>query len=212
MSLKLPNYQTAPPGQWRYTVPETGQTFGPLPDLDALTTALRAHYTANGYPIPDDLRLLIEQQMCSSKQLTGYCVEEDGRTAATAAEPRVTFGKAVKVTFHTVSTGTKRLLGINTSVSQEQADRRAATCITCTENVDRENCAGCRVAMLRDLVVKIIGSRKTVCDSNLKVCRVCLCENRAKVWLPLAEIDKLTTPEEREKLPPHCWQRTERHS
>lgn len=201
MSLHFPNLTTAPPGQWRYTVPETGQTFGPVPDLDGLMTQLRAHYTANGYSVPPDLKAQVEAQMCASPLLQGYCVEGESEVTP----DRLTFGKIRKVTFHTVLTGTRRLLGLSTSVSQPEAERRASICVTCPENVDREDCSRCHIKTLAEIVVKIVGTRKTSFDSRLKVCRVCLCENRAAISVPLADLHNLMTPEEKAMLPSFCW-------
>lgn len=198
----LPTLDTPPAGWcggWCYRMPETGQDFGPYPDTGSLLDALRASYRANGYTAPFDLLARVEAYACA--QVPDQC---------TGSEPAApTLGALGHITYHMVAHGTKRLLGIDERVSAEQAERRAAVCVTCTENVPRTDCTNCNLQTLRDLVNKIVGGRKTPHDESLHVCRACLCELKSKVWLPLARLEAMSTVAEREHLPAHCWMRTE---
>jgi hypothetical protein len=201
MTAHLPNTTTAPPGQWKYRMPETGQMFGPSPDLEGLIIQLRASYKANGYDIPHNLPELIEAFICAD--VPNYCNGD--------APPSVDLRKLGAITYHTVMHSLKRFFGSDERVPQELAEKRAAICVTCTENVSRTDCTSCNLSSLRNAIVKIIGSRKTSFDDRLQVCRVCICEVRAKVHLPLSRLEKLSTESELEQLPAHCWQRTERN-
>lgn len=198
--LQLPNRVSAPPGGWRYRVPQTGQLFTAVNEFQLLDM-LKAHYRANGYPLPANLRQLIEEQICA--QHTDYCVESDGRSPLSPS-------KMAAIAFHLVKDGTARLLrGERQLVDQEVADRRAAVCVMCTENVPREGCSNCNMASIRDLVIRLVGKRGTRSGDALQVCRVCLCENQAKVHLPHATLKKIASKQEWEALPPTCWLKTE---
>lgn len=198
-TYQFPNRVTAPPGGWRYVTPESGQVFTGVNEAQLLDH-LRSHYRANNWDLPSNIRDLIEQQICEKQR--DYCVDTGGR-------PPVSPSKAAAVAFHLIKDYTLRLLNAPGRVQQEQADARAAVCATCTENVEREGCSNCNMGVLRDLVVKIKGNRVTKSEEQLKVCRVCLCENRAKVWLTLEDLKKLTNKQEWEALPTTCWMRTE---
>lgn len=197
-TLHLPNTSTAPPGQWKYVMPETGQAFGPSPSLDDLLAQLRASYRANGYDVPPNLAELIEAHICQRipEYCTGYAPPQAGP---------LTIGHMLSVTYHNVLVQTKRFIGIDERVPLAQAEARAAVCVSCSENVPRSDCSGCHQATLRNLVVRISGSRGTPYDDRLNVCRVCLCELRGKVHLPLARLLKLAGESEFARLPSHCW-------
>lgn len=198
-TLHFPNRVQAPPGGWRYKVPESGRMFYGTNEPELLMR-LDDYYRANQWQIPANIQDLIEQQIC--EQAGDYCVEQHGM-------PQVTQSKAAKVAFHLARDMTQRFIGIDRRVTQEQADARAGVCVGCTENVPREECSQCNSNVLRDLIVKITQRRETQYGEQLKVCRVCFCENRAKVWLQLDEVLKLTTQAEWNALPEHCWMKSE---
>jgi hypothetical protein len=114
------------------------------------------------------------------------------------------------VTFQTVWAGTKALATWwlkhgGEKVPQAVADSRAAVCADCPQNIDRVDCAGCTLAGIRDLLVRTVGDVKTASDEKLRVCKVCLCENKAKVWLPIDAIMRSISPEQMTNLPASCW-------
>lgn len=204
-TLHLPNTTTAPPKQWRYKMPETGQDFGPSPSLNDLLEQLRSSYRANGYDIPPNLTTLIEAYICND--IPEYCTGD--------APPQVgplSLGHMLSVTYHTVLAQSKRLLGATEQVPLAQAEKRASVCVTCSENVSRADCSGCHQATLRNLIIRIVGSRGTSYDDRLQVCRICLCENRAKVHLSLARLRAIAGDAEFSRLPAHCWMVTESQS
>lgn len=199
MTYSLPNKVTAPPGGWKYTVPESGQTFNGVNEAQLLEM-LGYHYRANNWELPSNIRELIENQICDRNR--DYCVDAGGR-------PPVSPSKALSVAFHLTKEFTSRFVGIDKRVTQERANERAAICVMCTENVPREECSQCNMGIVRDMIVRVAGSRGTPYDDRLNVCRVCLCENRATVHLDAQSLAALTNKQEWEALPSHCWKRKE---
>jgi hypothetical protein len=198
-ALHFPNRVQGPPGGWRYRVPETGQLFDAVTESHLLEKLVK-HYKANGLAVPANLPALVEHHICT--QATGYCVEHDGT-------PPVTPGQMATVAFHLVLEGTRKLVGIAERVTEEQATARALTCAACVENVPREGCSQCNMNTVRDLIVRTVGKRGTQHDDKLNVCRVCLCELRAKVHLPLSRLKAMATPEQWAALPGSCWMKQE---
>lgn len=198
----LPNLTNAPPGGWRYRVPETGQKFEGA-SLSGLIENLKAHYHANGYELPDSLPALIEAYVCG--EVGEYC---DGNASSLPKTERVT-GGGLAHTFHVVLQGTKTLIswvaGGGERVSQALADERAATCATCPENVNPEGCTGCNIAELLRIGEKVAGTRKTTSDASLNACRVCSCLLKAKVWIPHKNLWPHMSEEQKLRLPQACW-------
>lgn len=201
MTATLPNHVTAPPGSWRYKVPETGQVFSG-PSEHALITQLQAHYKANGYPIPspDELKPRIEAFICAA--VPDYC---------TGNEP----AKFVDgFSFHTVIYGTKTLSkwlfgsllkGERQFVSQGQANVRASVCVGCHFNDEPQGCTGCNSGALKAAVSALIGPRTTNYDDRLKSCRVCNCLMKAKVHLPYEVLWNNMSDQQKALLPNYCW-------
>lgn len=200
---KLPNRTNAPPGGWRYRVPETGQTFSGASEYD-LITKLQAHYRVNGYPYPDDMPKLIEHYVCSSEP--GYCHDGTGR-------PALKWTNKLAHTFHVVLQGSTTLghwlLGGRKFVDQAVADRRSATCTQCALNEEPQGCTSCNAGALRDVVTKLVGSRRSAHHDRLKACKVCHCQLAVKVWMPLPVLLQHMPEEQQEQLPGHCWLRAE---
>lgn len=201
MIATLPNHITAPPGSWRYKVPETGQLFNG-PSEHSLISQLQAHYKANGYPIPssDELKPRIEAFICST--VPDYC------TGNEPAKPVDGFS------FHTVIYGTKTLSkwligslfkGERQFVSSQQANARASVCTMCNLNEAPQGCTGCNSGALKAAVSTLIGNRSTPFDDRLKSCRVCNCLLSAKVHLPHLVLWDNMPDAQKVVLPEHCW-------
>lgn len=205
-SLQLPNRTTTPPGGWRYRVPETGQEFPPKGTFwvapDQLMNALRKHYQANGYVEPPDLLWRVEQYICG--QIPGHCVEASGLPAHQPA-----YG--APSTFHTVMQGTRTLVswavGGFQRVPVEHAEARASVCATCPENVIPKGCNGCNLNSMRELVGRIVGTRRHAYSDALKdrACRICQCGLEAKVQLPFDVMWPHMPEAQRVALPSYCW-------
>lgn len=69
---------------------------------------------------------------------------------------------------------------------QEEAERRAAICAACPQNVEVEGCWGC--GGVRRLLEAAIGRRRTSRDDSLRGCAVCGCQNQAQVHYPAAAL------------------------
>jgi hypothetical protein len=201
--MTLPNLTNTPPGGWRYKVEQTGQEFNDV-SLDALMQRLLAHYRANGYTAPVNLKEQVIDYICN--RTPDYCTGSE--------PPPFNPSDTTSITFHNVISGTK-VLGSwllkfgGKKVENELAEARAETCANCSENVDRTDCNGCNLNAVRDAVVAVVGRKETRVHDRLKVCRACLCENKAKVWVPHAAIWPHTTEEQRARLPQNCWLKTE---
>ena len=92
------------------------------------------------------------------------------------------------------------------AVAQELADKRAAVCAMCPQNVEG---AWYTVAPA-ELIKKTLEARadlklETSHDAVLKSCGICKCLMRLKVWTPLEFILSKTKPEVMAEFPGHCW-------
>lgn len=202
---KLPNRTNAPPGGWRYRVPETNQVFTGVSEHD-LIVKLQAHYRINGYPYPDDMPGRIEHYVCSAEP--SYCRDASGKPGKWSSK--------LAHTFHVVLQGSATLghwmLKGREFVAQELADRRSATCAICPFNEEPQGCTSCNANALRETVAKLVGSRRSRYHEQLKACKVCHCQLQVKVWLPQAILLAHMPAEQQEQLPEHCWLRTEQPS
>lgn len=200
----LPNTTTAPPGQWRYLMPETGQTFGPEPSLDSLMQALHASYKANGYMEPDDLAARVEAYICNRQP--DYCTGSEpsfGRIMGALGQAAHTFHSALAclrgVTQHVLKRG---------YVPSEVAEARAVTCNTCPRKVEVSGCTGCNSGALVAAIERIIGAKRTSLHSHLRYCGVCDCAQSAVVWLDRDAKWGVLSEAERKEITttaPACW-------
>lgn len=201
MTNRLANKTDAPPGGWRYPL-LNGRLFRAQSWPDLLNGV--AAQWPNRAERPLDLAEQIEVWLC--KELPDYCTGSE--------PPRFNPLKELQVTAHSVTSGMKVLArhffaNGGVKVPAALAESRASVCASCPHNVAREDCNGCNLGALRDQVVRVIGSEKTSKDEELKVCRLCLCENRAKVWVGIKSIWPSLTAEEKAALPVHCWVKQE---
>jgi hypothetical protein len=79
-----------------------------------------------------------------------------------------------------------------------EADKRSNTCTTCAYNVRWETTCGPCVQNVKMETVRILGTRKTRHDDNLRGCRRIGWYNRIAVWL---DTDKIAD----QSLPDKCW-------
>lgn len=192
----LPNTYNSPPGEWRYRVPETGYTLK-RSNWPELQDALVAHYKASGYPLPPDLFENVEAFICANAP--DFC--EGGPVTRPKFDLAHTFSVVVQGT----RTLSNWLVGGRTYVPQLVAEKRASICVTCVYNTEPQGCTGCNSKVLAEAVQLVVGKRATSFDSRLHACRVCACQLKAKVHLPLANLLKYMPAEQQALLPPHCW-------
>jgi len=90
-------------------------------------------------------------------------------------------------------------------VSQEEAERRAEICTACEfnnpKNKDEKGCLSCIAKKIYFAIRK--RTPETSLDDKLTFCKVCNCELKIKVHLPLSAIDNEGIIH---KYPWHCWQ------
>lgn len=80
----------------------------------------------------------------------------------------------------------------------QEADRRAAICAECRQNVRYETGCGPCVQELKQNTMRILAARKTRYDAKLMGCRKFGWFNRIACWLEVEKSDD-------ETLPAHCW-------
>jgi hypothetical protein len=91
-------------------------------------------------------------------------------------------------------------------VAQDLANKRAATCVACPQNVDGSWYTTAPAEIIRStLSARADLKLETPSDASLKSCNVCRCLNRLKVWCPLDHILAKTKPEVMREFPSHCW-------
>jgi hypothetical protein len=202
---QLPNKIYAPPGGWRYRVPETGQTFRGASEYQLLTQ-VQANYRANSLTSPDvdTLKKRFEQFVC--EQEPDYCTDIHGQPFPPKGGRFFDFTNVIQ---GTRTIGGWLLAGMPT-VSQAQADKRAATCVGCPQNDEPQGCSTCNVKELTNITEALVGKRRTAVHDHLKSCRVCTCLLRVKVWFPLSRLLPYMPEEQVARLPAHCWLLTEK--
>ena len=203
---QLPNKTYAPPGGWRYKVPETGQLFRGVSEYQLLCE-LEAHYRANQLKKPDGLSDKIEAFVC--EQEPDYCTDQHG-------QPVQDGKRSIFHEIRNVLQGTATLLAWKVKgeplVPATLADERAAVCASCPMNAEPQGCSSCNAKVLKDAVEAVVGSRQTSFHNQLKSCKVCSCALPAKVQLPISSILRFMPQTQLDLLPQPCWINKERFS
>lgn len=185
---------TVPPKGWRFTVKQTGSTFGGA-DYSRLYNRALADLEAHGIPIPLDYRQQFDDELC--RQIPGMNCEV--AAPATKETRKLTAGDALRfLKVLNKWVGSKREL-----VPQAEAERRAEICAGCPYNVAITGCSACQG--MSGIILALINNRRTRFNAQLKGCAVCACENRAQVHFPLEVLHKGVTPEM--EFPAWCWKR-----
>ena len=189
---RLKSETTAPPDFYRYTVPETGYR---IEAVDSWTweQKTREHLTANGIPIPDNLREIMHDQICSTLP-PEYCLYHDGKWID------------LRITWSDVIAGTVAIMKSLTGgfVPQEEADRRARICASCPMNVHVGGCSACKAVKY---VVGDIAKKTTQYDSKLRNCAICKCHIPSLVHVRMEVLATSDNAEKQEQFPPHCWKK-----
>lgn len=192
----------APPGGWRYTVPETGVTVtGQF--FRILRDRTIAHLKANGVAVTEERLLEIEDGACRETKPPGsWCAKRPPKPVAGLPLPLLT----------TVETFLKCIWTALVSrqfVKREEAERRLAICKQCPLRSEAPGgCEGCytllrkaRTLMGKNDALKIEPDE----DGKLRdTCAACLCLIPLKGWMGNAALDRC----EGEKKPAYwekCW-------
>jgi hypothetical protein len=193
--LAFENIHTAPPGGYKGWVEQTGQNFHGWTFAE-LKRKVTEHLRANSLPIPTDLDSVLEDQACQGMP-SGVCREMD---------PAKAFLANMKLSWAILKEGTKSIgswaLSGFDKVSVDQAEFRAATCVSCPHNRFPDGCSPCQSDSLHKLVFSLVGAAKTTRHNQLHACDRCGCGLRVKVWAPLNHILKSTPML---PYPAHCW-------
>ena len=194
--LRLRPGNTTPPDKFRYVFHDghTEHAFGHQEWIDKVTK----YATDNNYPVPTIEEM--EDQYC--RTLSGeWCVGGDEHSFVSTRFTLDDFLRGMKTLGEFVVKGEV--------VSQDLAESRAMTCSRCVLNMTVPGCFQC--GAMADVVVSLKGGKSTKQDHLLKACGICRCHNAAKVWLPIEQIAKSTTPEmlEQYKRVDECWIKNE---
>ena len=193
--LILKNSLQPPPKGWIYRQKESGELIKSN-SLQGLIDAVKAHRLANGYPISIDYEAEI---------LDGVCREApEACTEGGSSAPRHL--KITDVLRFTALLGESVLRG-NPRVDADEANRRAAVCADCPDNVKAAGCEGCTSQTVNNLVSTLTGAKATSQDHKLQSCKHCGCLNRAQVWFPLEMLQKHMAAEVAGRLPSYCWKK-----
>lgn len=205
--MRLANTSVRPPGKWRYRVSETGQTFIGT-NLDELRKKLGKHCAIHHLPMPSNEQ--IEEQICFElgNDAKDWCMDPatgmSGNIPPTSPDcAGLSVGSVKQATFTLVHSAIR-----GTSVTQQEAERRAEICSVCNQNREVHGCKGCASDALKSLVGTIAGRRRTSLDDRLATCCICGCLNRAKLWIDIDIIKKHTPDEQWERFrtkAPNCW-------
>jgi hypothetical protein len=160
---------------WFHQVPETGVVFVSY-GWGELKKYVKAHLKGNNIPIPSDLNRVMMEAYCAATD-SNVCLENNPYQSEIQRiwDQGTRFFQTVK---STIAAGGKL-------VSQEEAERRASICAKCPLNQEGlTNCISCKgKSIIADMLGFSIG-RSTPIDDQLKVCNVCGCANKIKIWFP----------------------------
>jgi hypothetical protein len=156
---------------------------------------IREHIIGNGGEVPVNIMAIAEDQLCGTIP-PDQCIYETGDMRPTD----------VRITLQSVGDWVKavvqKVIGGEDYVSQEEANRRAAICVSCPYNVVASGgCSGCE--KLAELLTPGMAQRKTQYDDKLKNCAVCGCFNQIAVHFPLAVLADGDKP-----YPDFCWRKS----
>jgi len=174
-------------------------------DQDTWFADIRKHMRDNGYPIPENIEEIAVDQRCRTLP-PGFCKYDDGSNPAVYIDRR----RGPEDLMH----GMMVLIEVinpfvDSMVTQELAESRAATCAACPANVDIQGCFSCN--NMADAITRVRGSNKTQADQYLRSCAVCTCLNRAQVWVKPDILAKGVTAEQMQQFEslPWCWKAKE---
>jgi len=202
IDFEIINTNSTPPGGWEYKQPESGRVFKHY-SYEAWTNAIREHRLGNGYLMTADWQLELQDQLCKKNPnlFPGTC----RRVNMLGRKRRFSFG----ATMSFLGMLWKWLRDGRPMVEQEEAERRAAICVTCPYNQPlQHSCGACFSSMLK-WISKIVGDRKTENDDKLGSCGICSCSLKPAVHFPLAaQQDNLSEDIKNDfRQIEYCWKR-----
>ena len=185
--LEPVNKNETPPGGYKYLDPRTGIQLNDNSIFGIYPRVSRAWF-ANDIEFPDNWKAVVDHEICLQNP------QMESREIGTpdyhiTIQDIERFGSSVK---NWVAGGMK-------FVSLEEAEGRAAICVSCHENKPMNVCLGCHGAL--KWMSERVGWPQTKLDGQLQGCRRCRCLLRLKVQMPLGTLDNTGI-----EYPSHCWQ------
>lgn len=225
------NEHRTPNGGWRWYQPET-KWRAPTPIASTLNQTcllIQAMRRANPaitqkFKLSTDLTVIKSEVVRYNRKLNG--LPEELTPSPFSTPHRYQSGSSAGAVGARISGGVQNLKraaegtavilewlgsGMN-PVSQELAEKRAATCVQCPKNVAGSWFTEAPAELIKKAVEtwKTITGKtefefKTEQGDKLKSCGVCLCLLPMKVFTPMEHILNKTKPEVMGELPSHCW-------
>jgi hypothetical protein len=229
---RLKDRQHFPPSGFRFYQAESQWNAPEHVSFDAVVQALIAHRKGNpalAQKYPTDYNTVADQvdeytaAVCKSMGWTQWLTEGGGDSALPFSPVPVTNLDALSAAARNIKTiwaGVKTLDewidSGSPAVEPSLAETRAANCATCPENAQGDWTAWftkpASEAIRRQLEKVQNRNLTTSRDDALKVCSVCWCPLRLKIWLPIANINAHLSNETRTALQTvtnpsgGCWQ------
>lgn len=200
--MQLKNRDISPPDFFRFTHAETGYVSQAI-DWYTWQENIAAHRKANNLsPItPEEA----EAQLCE--------ILPPGHCRHAPAEKKSRSWVNTRLRFGDIANGMKAYLALAISgfqtVSQEEANRRAAICSGCYLLVQPQGCGAC--VKLSRLITGDLARKKTPHDDRLvnKACAICLCGASSLVHFRMSALEKpeVDSPEKQAAYPDFCWRK-----
>jgi len=194
---RLADKNLVPPNNFRYTDPDTGWTTVSPTYYDWIANA-KEHRRANGLAVAPDFPAQAEDQLCGL--IPPHWCNRDAGDVTTWVDTNFSLTdlkEGMAVFGHWASLGMPL-------VTQQEADRRGAICVTCPLNVAVSGCSACH--RMASLITGTVAQKKGTYDDRLKACAVCHCALKAKTWFPLDILESRDGEADRQRLyPDFCW-------
>lgn len=203
---RVRNLMEAPPGYWRYKIPELESPTGDVlaHNYQDCLTLVRQRYSANAILAPSNLEDLIHDYMCARID-PRLCID------ASAAQPlfqrsfAMKGADALRGTMTLAKIAGRRLVGETVRVSPTEANARGAVCITCSQNVPVEDCKSCAFGNFFAIITNLSGNQHLDHEEKIGGCNICGCGLRAKLWITKNLLTRNLGPKQLARYPAHCW-------
>lgn len=225
---RLASRDKFPPGEFQVLHPEAGMkkpftgSFRECVDFEmAFRTKNKSLAQSLGLPLDATaVEIWVDEQnalRCIANGWINFVVIEEGAERVTQKKTLLGAAAAGFGSVNAAASAWSDMFGSHGPVSMEQAERRAAVCVSCPHNDTKNGLYAYFVKGAADRLVGILGALKDINlrladPSKVGICTVCLCPLNAKV---LAQTDVL-----QHKMPPHvkaalsqlttpCWMKQE---
>lgn len=204
MSYQLKDPMKVPPNGFKFVEPMTGREWDGQ-SLEGTVQLVMNHRESNAIArssykevkedVEDQICKRVGYQWCKNMAVDswGFTLSLDSIIAGT----KTLAGEAMRVA-----------TGGDAWCSQDEADRRAATCVKCFANQRGGGCAGCGfMDRVRELIGATCASQSTPSDDRLQSCLICGCLLSCKVHYPAEVLKAGMTAKQRSAYAdvPDCW-------